>query len=69
MNLMEQALFTGLKKVKHEYIITALNNGKEKELLTELVQDIRQGNEITLQKLIGKDNVNLLKLLYYGKGY
>jgi hypothetical protein len=61
MNIIKYSLVAKLETCKHFYIQANISNVDA--LINEMLHDIKQGNEIPLTKIVGKDVVNLLKLI------
>lgn len=61
-NVITYSIYAKLKQCKHHYITSNIDK-QFATLLKELKQQLTDGNEITLSKLVGKDVVNLIKLL------
>lgn len=65
-NVIVYSLHSKLKLCKHHYISDNVDKNFQ-GLVKELKQQLLLGNEIVLTKMIGKDAVNLLKLVSDGQ--
>jgi len=65
-NVIVYSLHTKLKQCKLSYISENVDRNFQ-QLVKELKEQLHLGNEVILTKMIGKDAVNLLKLVADGE--